>query len=37
MSCLYASQYSAVVHELVKVGDAERANEVLESRDYLQE
>mmetsp|Transcript_24037 Transcript_24037/g.62176 ORF Transcript_24037/g.62176 Transcript_24037/m.62176 type:complete len:243 (-) Transcript_24037:232-960(-) len=29
--------YSVVVHALVKIGEAERANEMLESRDYLQE
>ena len=29
--------YSIVVHELVKAGDGERANDVLESRDYLQD
>lgn len=32
-----ADTYSVVVHELVKAGDGERANDVLESRDYLQE
>jgi len=30
-------QYSTVANELVKAGEAEKAEEVLESRDYVQE